>query len=405
MSTIKALGIPKIKVLGLRNTGESGNVKMALSEGDKNDFLPVVKTNDSEDPKNAVISLDDCTESKIEYLNLGNDYDDEWKKYPVANIVIAKNSIARIPLRVKMGYDPIGWQDGDGVLEFKSSNASSKLRFIDNDDTDYDNDEDLYDLKDAEYGDELVMEIDAKALARGTKFSISVYASDDDDGIFTNGNQSKRRGICGKFNVKVVERDVFLYEEVNQLYEENENSLSQHTECIVAADKQIGKLLSNSKDFITNTSTNGANVNTVFDRMLQIQNKNYVSSFKIFERKTFEGGGDYQPEKYSSGKENILYQYLKSEIKGKIGFHVFIFTMLNGYHVLTLVIDNIKPSEPKYKIYDQIQSRKRFLLNEVNKDFLGLTVRNWKGAVEAIKKNNPNAKDCSTRFGFWKIQR
>ena len=105
--------------------------------GNRYDFLPVVKINGSETPKNSITSIIDCEDSKLEYISLGNDYDEEYRKYPVANIVIAKNSVAKIPLLIKMGYDPVGWQDGDGVLEFKSSNASVKLNFIDNDDTDY----------------------------------------------------------------------------------------------------------------------------------------------------------------------------------------------------------------------------------------------------------------------------
>jgi hypothetical protein len=111
MKPIKALGVPKINALGLGNKGESGSVKVASSEGDRYDFLPIVKINGSESPKNAIVSLTDCAEFKLEYLNLGNDYDEELKKYPIANIVIAKNSVARIPLLVKMGFDPIGWQD------------------------------------------------------------------------------------------------------------------------------------------------------------------------------------------------------------------------------------------------------------------------------------------------------
>ncbi|WP_343665374.1 hypothetical protein [Chryseobacterium mucoviscidosis] len=398
MSIIKALGIPKIKALGLDSMDVQN--KKVFQTGNKNDFLPVVKTNDSEDPKNAVISLDDCIESKIEYLNLGNDYDDEWKKYPVANIVIAKNSIARIPLRVKMGYDPIGWQDGDGILEFKSSNASAKLKFIDNDDTNYDNDEDKYDLKDAEYGDELVMEIDAKAVARGTKFNISVYASDDDDGIFTNGNQSKRRGICGKFNVKVVEKDVLLSEDKEKLIELNENLIGSDRICFRVADKQMAKIFDNNN--LVASSYDGKNG---FDRMKEHSNKGYTKSTKFFNQteiwvRQTEDGYNLKPIKYKSGHDKDFYNYIHNEIKGRIGYHLYYFVLLKGYHVLMILVDNTNPKSPKFIIIDQIRVREWKNLSNFGEEMLQMTKNNYTGACD-----HSNRKDTDSSIQLWKLQR
>ncbi|NJM78672.1 MAG: hypothetical protein HC854_01830 [Flavobacterium sp.] len=212
---VTALRLPKG---GLKTISLNPNKKLILEEVERYDFLPVVLINGSEEPKNAIISTEECAINKLESLNLGGDYDNEYKNYKIANIVVTKNSIARIPLKIKRGYDPLGLQDEDGILEFRSSNGLAKLNYIDNDDTDYENDEGKYDLKDAEYGDEFVLEIDAKSIERGKTFTISVYASDDDDGW---GKTSKRKEICGKFNVKVVEKDVFMEEEYKKGVEVN----------------------------------------------------------------------------------------------------------------------------------------------------------------------------------------
>lgn len=391
MSIIKPLGISKIKALGLEHA-EIKN-RTGFEAGDKYDFLPVVKINGNESPKNAVISLNDCTESKLEYLNLGNDYDNEWRKYPVVNIVIAKNSVARIPLLIKMGYDPIGWQDGDGILEFRSSNASAKLKCIDNDDTDYESDEDTYDLKDAEYGDELVLEIDAKALARGTKFSISVFASDDGDGL---GKTSKRNAICGKFNVKVIENDVFLNEELKKGFDvlsiisqeyrnkptEGEYSVNY---CIQAADRFLGAVVDNEKNFYAyddkrKIRLNVPNLDNAVARAKKIKSLGYGYDYKDFEGGSILGYREVnQKDDYGNNPSRILFSkndkvivdYFKSIIKNKVGFHIFYLSIVDSLHTLFIVVDNTKPCRPTYKIYDEAgESSSKGSLKDINQGIL-----------------------------------
>ncbi|MDR2205859.1 MAG: hypothetical protein LBE36_06870 [Flavobacteriaceae bacterium] len=369
---VTALRLPKESLVRLNmNT----NKKILVNISDRYDFLPVVKINGNETSKNAIISLSDCTESKTEYLNLGSDYDKEWRNYPIANIVIAKNSIAKVPLLVKMGYDPIGPQDGDGVLEFRSSNASVRLNYIDNDDTDYDSREDKYDLKDAEYGDEFVLEIDAKALARGTKFSISVYASDDSDGW---GKTSGRKGICGKFNVKVVEKDVFLEEELKKGFDllsiisqahrkqpkEGEYSVNY---CMQGADRFLGAIVENQKDFYTYDDKNGTlvyspNFTTAIARAKEIKALGYGLDYKEF------GGNIFGFQEIISGEDvygnnptrnlflrnnNGIYDYFKLMIKNKRGIHIFYLSIVDALHTLFVIVDNKDLCNPTYKIYDE----------------------------------------------------
>jgi len=351
----------------------------------KYDFLPVVKINGSEKSKNSVISLDDSQNSKLEYLNLGNYYDEKWRKYPVANIVVAKNSVARIPLLVKMGYDPVGPQDGDGILEFKSSNTSAKLNFIDNENTDYDA-EDKYDLKDSEYGDEFVLEIDAKALSRGTEFTISVFASDDDDGL---GKTSKRKGICGKFNIKVVQQDVFLEEELEKSFDVLSIISQEHRKqpkegeysvnyCIQGADRFLGAIVNNQKDFYAYDDENEKRLNSpdlsnAIARAKKIKELGYGFDYKEFDANIFGFQEIHNQDKYGNNPTRKLFlknkesvdNYFQSMIKNKIGIHIFYLSIVDGFHTLFIIIDNKNPRIPTYKIYDEDgeTSSKGFLKN------------------------------------------
>lgn len=379
--------------------------------GSRYDFLPVVKINGIKESKNSIISLNDCQNSKLEYLNFGNDYDEEWRKYPVANIVIGKNSIARIPLLIKMGYDPIGPQDGDGILEFKSSNASAKLNFIDSDDTDYEEGKDKYDLKDAEYGDELVLEIDAKALARGMKFSISVYASDDGDGI---SSTSKRKGICGKFNIKVVEKDVFLMEELKKGFDLLSIISQKHKKkpkqgeysvnyCIQGADRFLGAIVNNTKDFYayddkTEKLIHSPGFTTAIARAKKLKDLGYGFNYKEFDGSIFGFNEINKEDEYKNNptrklylkKENEIRDYFVSMVKNKVGLHIFYLSIVEAFHTLFIVIDNRNPCQPTYKIYDEDgETSSKGLLKDIGD---GLLVQSqW---VYIWTKANP-------KFGYW----
>lgn len=413
------------KINALREKTREKAERLREIIGSKYDFLPVVKTNGDEKAKNSIVSLNDCQASKLEYLSLGNDYDEQSRKYPVANIVIAKNSIARIPLLVKMGYDPIGPQDGDGVLEFKSSNASAKLNFIDSDNTDYEEGESKYDLKDAEYGDEFVLEIDAKALARGTKFTISVFASDDDDGL---GKTSKRKGICGKFNIKVVEKDVFLKEDLNRLNDmiklvsSKINSKPNAGEyrhsrnyCVFATDRYIGSLLNNAKDFYTYDDDKAAVINleslqSGTYRAENIRKKGYIHNSVIYKDnellkpiyaniQKIEDDLTYDALSINKG---LLLNFIKKGISEKLGFHIYYTTYSDDFHVQTLIIDNTQPCNPTYRIVDQHgESTSHGKLSDIEEGFKNQS--SWTYVNFYLNHNKQSL--TKTISSLWKIQR
>lgn len=196
-------------------------------------------------------------------------------------------------------------------------------------------------------------------------------------------------------------KDVFSEKDVERLIEENKISISQHTACIIAADKQLGKLLLDNKNFITETSNNKANVYNAYTRIDQIKNYGFVKNFQIFEQNTFKGGGNYQPKEYNTGKQNVISNYLKNAIGNKIGYHVFYFTILNGYHVLLLVVNVLSPCDMKFKIYDQLRDRGDYQsFSLIDDKLLEMNVNNWSGAANLTRD-----KTASTKFGIWKIQK
>lgn len=383
---VTALRLPK-KSLALLNEN-----KKVIEIFDKYDFLPVVKINNTESPKNAIISLNNCKNSPLESINLGSDYDKEVRTYFVASIIIAKNSVSKIPLLVKMGYDPIGFQDGDGILDFKCSNGSVKFSLIDNDDTDYEQGEDKYDLKDAEYGDEFVLEINASALTRGTKFSISVNASDDGDGF---GKTSNRKKICGKFNIQVVEKDVFLNEELKKGFDtlsiisqeyrnkptEGEYSVNY---CIQGADRFLGAVVENKKEFYTyddkkKIRLNVPDLSNAIFRAKKLKSLGYGFNYTEFDNNIFGYREVNQKDEYGNNPSRNLFlknnkgivDYFQSMIKNKIGFHIFYLSIVDALHTLFIIIDNRQPCSPTYKIYDEAgESSSKGALNNIDDGIL-----------------------------------
>ena len=292
------------------------------------DYLPIVKINNTEEPKNAIISFKECENCKKDKINLGQDYDEDKQEYIVTEIVITQNSITKIPLTIRKGSDLAGFDDEDGVLKFSCSNGAVNFKFIDSDDTDYEKNENIYDINDTEYGDDFVIEIEPTKLARGTKFSIIVYASDDNDSIISDKKNSTRKGICGKFNFTVIQSDVFLESEKENLININEALVQNDSVCFRVADKELAVLI-NDKTLVLK-SYMGENSYT---RMTDYKSKGYIASEKIFDQYIFKGGGNFEPIEYDNESIDIFKDYFNKLIFEKLGFHIFCFSLVGGYHV------------------------------------------------------------------------
>jgi len=341
---------------------------------DRYDFLPIVKVNNSEDAKNAIISVKENETYKKDKIDLGADYDKDKRDYLVADIIITQNSVARIPLMVKRGFDPWGLQDDDGVLTFECSNSSVKLKFIDREDTDYKDNAKEYNLNKAANGDVFVMEITPSSLKRGTKFTITVYASDNDD---WTRNKSIRRGICGKFNLKVVEQDVFMEDEYKKGLNEilliaekyNKRPISGEYSvnyCIQAADRFLGKVVDNNKNFYayddkTNTLTNVPSLENAIKRAIKIKELGYGKVYKEFLGNIFSIKEESKKDEYGNNPTRTLIlkpqsgvkQFVQDQIGKNIGYHIFYLSIVEAFHTLILIIDNTEPSDTRYEIYDE----------------------------------------------------
>jgi len=287
---------------------------------DNEDFLPIVKINDDEEAVNAIYSIESCTACKKQVLDLGDDFDKELKKYNIPEIVIVKNSTSYIPLENIKGYDGWGIEDGDGVLEFKCENANVKLRLLDKSEpSECDTNTKVYDLNDAELGDEYVLEISHK-LERGAKFKIEVWASDDNDVL--SSSKSKKRVKCGELNFTVIEKDVFMPAEVKRLTDKIEyikpradaKTAPEYDEnyCMQAAERGISELLNNSTDFYavergSHKHKNGIGFSglTAIDRGNKIKANGYVIKSWAYNEYTIDQSKRAQINSSKSEEEAI----------------------------------------------------------------------------------------------------
>jgi|GEM_PF-1476936 len=416
--------------------------KPEISIPDNEDFLPIVKVNDDEEAVSAVYSIETCSSSKKELFKLSEDFDSDKRNYVVAEIVVAKQSKSYIPLKNVKGYG--AWdtfEDGDGVLEFKCENPNVKLRLLDESEPSAcDANTKVYDLQDAELGDEYVLEI-SHSLERGAKFNIEVWASDDND-VFSS-SRSKKRVKCGKLNFTVMEKDIFMPAEVKRLIDEidyitplaNAEVAPEYDEnyCMQAAERGISALLNNYTDFYavergSHKHKNGIGFSglTAIDRGNKIKANGYVikswgyNEYIIDHSKRAqinnskskeEAKNNYKAVSYNiislsqEGKTNILNNFLQ-DIKNKPGFHVYYFCITGGFHTLLLVINNSNPCNASYAIYDQHgESTSKGKLEDIGDGFARQT--SWTFANTCLNRyiKGTTSQWDSTNTIVWKIQR
>lgn len=413
---------------------------------DNEDFLPIVIINKDEEMVNGVYFIGNCNQAKTQILDLGSNYDKDLQKYLIPEITIAKNSKSYIPLKNIKGYDGWGIQDGDGILEFKPSNTNVKIRVLDEDTPKKCNDKTkLYNLKDAELNDKYCLEVSCSSLKRGSKFYIEIWASDDNDGLW---GKSNKKVLCGKLNFTVVQRDVFLKEEMDKLINEI-NYLKKYADnqippeydenyCMQAAERGLSELLNNQKDFYAverethihknNISFNGLNAN---DRGSEFYEKGFViakwefNSYSINQKHREmlnKSKSDRDAKKYfnenlydfvkPSNNKNMIFNQFKRDIGNKIGFHTYYLSITGDFHTLLLIIDNRNLCTPTYVIYDQHgETSSKGSLIDIGEGLAKQT--SWTFANTCLnrykKEKSTNEKYTdkydSTITKLWKIQR
>ena len=197
-----------------------------------------------------------------------------------------------------------------------------------------------------------------------------------------------------KNNIKLTfldSKDVFQQDSVDALYNElkyikpfADGELPPEYDenyCMQAAERGLSELLKNTTDFYsvnreTHTHKNniGFSGKTVYDRGNTFQKKGFVekthtfNKYKINQTKrelinksnnNNEAKDNYKKVNYDiielfESDKNSLYTLFMTDIKNKeIGYHIYYFTVTNGFHTLLLIINNSDPCNPSYEIWDQ----------------------------------------------------
>ena len=366
---------------------EKGTV-LASTSIEISDFAPIVVINEDEEGENAMWSMQNCSTSKKEKLTLSDGFDEDLREYIVPEIVIAQNLNSKIPLKILQGYDPWGFQDDDGIVEFSCSNKNVVIN-IEGVDSETKN------KKEVEYGDDIIIELSFKnRLNRGQKFSIDIKGKDGDN-----------IEVSGKLNFTIIEKDVFITDEFETLISENKVSMNNHTKCYIAVDKQFSKVVKNT-NFILNSYSRLTGMDCAND----YKSKGYVKSSKKFTQEDTwvrinYPDFDVKPVRFRDGQESVFTDYIEPEIKKKIGYHFYYYVLLSGYHVLMIIIDNTNPCNPMYKIIDQNEDRPFMKLNKINNDLLEMAKDYYKGAVKSVQKKHPKERTHRSDMYLWKLKR
>jgi hypothetical protein len=245
-----------------------------------------------------------------------------------------------------------------------------------------------------DYGDKIKVKVTAKKGSANKNTYLDVYADD--------WATSKRH--CGKILLKVIkkrDKDQFNQEEIDLLINENENLVGNDKICFRVADKQLSKILNDSSLTIKSYFKQNS-----YTRAETIKSQGYINESKIFNQFIFKGGGVYEPKEYSDGNKKVFSEYFKKEINKRSGLHIYYFSLVKGYHVLTIVVNSKDPCKITFQIYDQIKIREEMSLDELDTEMLRLTNVLWLSKFNHVDENGKKSESKdSTEAAIWKIQR
>lgn len=420
--------------------GASPASGVAALPATRTDYLPIVRVNYDYAPLNALIAPAG-TPGFITRVPLGRSFDTSNRVYQAPAIVIAKGTPALLPLRIELGFDPIGLQDNDGCLIFSCTNGAVKLRFWDEEDpADVDKDTAPYELRRSAIGDEFVLAI-SHTLPRGARFEIDITATDNRASFDT---YSPKRTRCGKLYLKVLERDVFLTDDIQRAKDEftlvasyvnidpdeKTGKLKEYLPnyCMQGAERALGKMLHTTKDFycldedhnhLNNVSfagKGGARGKTANDRGLDFTRMGYTGDFLKFNGykvnfnelyKIVDDVEQYQKVKYkvvTIADARALNTFIHTTALTRLGYHVYYLTLTNAYHTLLLFIDNTRPAQPTYEIWDDQSplTSARGPVSQLGQGMAGQT--SWTFAHE-FKRRHQRGQYGQTVSRLWKIHR
>lgn len=193
------------------------------------------------------------------------------------------------------------------------------------------------------------------------------------------------------FNFDFVnEKSVFNRKAKDTLLAENEKLVGEDKICFRVADKELSALLNDSSLILKNYSGLSG-----FSRMDAYQQKGYVYKSKLFSqgeiwKRDTEGNYKLKPYAFAAGQSKCFSNFIK-ETMPCMGIHVYHFILLNGYHVLVLIVDNTNNCDHKFKIIDQLKFREWDSLSNLDNEMLTMTRNNYEGACDASSRYDINS--------------
>lgn len=201
------------------------------------------------------------------------------------------------------------------------------------------------------------------------------------------------------FNFEFVdEKSAFTRSDKDVVVTENENLQGNDKVCFRVADKTLAKLLNDTSLILSSYKDLSG-----FTRMDEYKKKGYVFESKKFDQSTIwkrhtEAGYQLMPYEFKAGQESCFSTFVK-ETMPCMGIHVYHYILLNGYHVLILLVDNTNSCNTKYKILDQLKIREWDDLGNLDTALLTMTRNNYIGAC-----NFSNRKDINSSINLCKIK-
>ncbi len=204
--------------------------------------------------------------------------------------------------------------------------------------------------------------------------------------------------------------------------------------CMQAAERGLSELLSNDKDFYALERTTHKHKNSigfsgktaidrgkVFDKKGFVEKTHTFNKFKIDHKKKdiiYNSTSDADAEanykkviydivQLDNAGKSAIEKFFEDDLKDKeIGFHVYYFTVTDGFHTLLLIIDKFSDAcTPTYEIWDQHGlTSSHGLLSELPEGIRRQT--SWTFANTCLNryKNGTTKYFNSTKLQLWKIK-
>ncbi|MBR4647263.1 MAG: hypothetical protein IKO75_09150 [Bacteroidales bacterium] len=251
--------------------------------------------------------------------------------------------------------------------------------------------------------------------------------------------------ICNSIPVKFLNsKDVFQEESIDLMLEEL-NYIKRYADkhvppeydenyCMQAAERALSVLLNNTVNFysvVRDTHKHRNNIGfsgkTVYDRgdFFQkcgfVQHTHIFKNYKInpselkliYDSPTSQSAEAHYKEvlykivEVSEDERKKILEVFNKDLENKeTGFHVYYFTVTNGFHTMLLIINNTDVSKPTYEMWDQHGLTSSYgPLKDIGLGFQNQT--SWTFANSCLNRYNNHTTQYydSTQTKLWKIKR